>query len=190
MLVHYAFFNDSILFLLFEQEFETHKMGTYNWHAIYTKSRTEKKVMERMQKSGYEVYLPMQKTMRQWSDRKKKVEVPLIASYVFVKVSEREYYDVLQTPDAVAYVSFEGKAAVIPEKQIDVMKTAVDNSMQIELSTEQLEEGEKVKVIAGPLKGAEGELVGKVKKRKFILNLGNVGFLLKIEVNANDVVKL
>ncbi len=146
--------------------------------------------MEQMQKLGYNVYLPLVKTLKQWSDRKKKVEVPLIASYIFVCVSENEYYDILNTPGAVAYVTFEGKAAAIPEKQINAMRAAVENNMEIELQTKQLQKGEKVKVIAGPLKGAEGEFVDTAHKRNFILNLNNVGFSLKIEVNAADVVKI
>ncbi len=146
--------------------------------------------MEQMQKQGYKVYLPLVKKLKQWSDRKKKVEVPLIASYVFVCVNEKEYYDVLAIPGASRYITFEGKAVAIPEKQINALKAAVDNNMQIELQTLLIQAGEKVKVIAGPLKGAEGEFVGKAHKQNFILNLSNTGFSLKIEVNAADVVKV
>ena len=139
---------------------------------------------------GFEVYLPLVKTLRQWSDRKKKVEVPLIASYIFVHVNNREYYDIINTPGAVAYVTFEGKAAKIPEDQIIAMRIAVDSNMQIELAKENIQAGERVKVIAGPLKGAEGEFVGEAHKRNFILNMINIGYTLKIEINASDVVKI
>ena len=86
-----------------------------------------------MLKRGYEVYLPLIKTLRQWSDRKKKVEVPLIPSYIFVRVNSREYHEVIKTPGAVAFVTFEGKAARISENQMDTLKSAVDNSLNIEV---------------------------------------------------------
>lgn len=165
-------------------------MSKKNWHAIYTRSRTEKKVTEHMQKRGYQVYLPLVKTLKQWSDRKKKVEIPLIAGYVFVCVNEEEYYKILETPGTVNYVTFEGKAVAIPENQILAMKTALENNMQVELQQKQFNKGEHVKVIAGPLKGTEGEYVSEAHKQNFIINIQNVGFTLSVEVNANDVVKI
>ena len=60
--------------------------NTKKWHVIYTAPRAEKKVNERLESQGVETYLPLQKTLRQWSDRKKKVSIPLFNSYVFVRV--------------------------------------------------------------------------------------------------------
>jgi transcription antitermination factor NusG len=165
-------------------------MADYRWYAVYTRSRGEKKVAELMHKMGYQVYLPLVKTLRQWSDRKKKVEVPLISSYVFVKVSEREYYDILKTPGAMAYVTFEGKAAPIRESQMEAMRMAVEGNLNIELSQEAIGLGERVKIISGPMKGAEGEYVERVHKNSFIINLDHTGFSLKLEIKATDVVKM
>lgn len=165
-------------------------MEQETWYAIYTKSRSEKRVAEQMKATGFTVYLPLVKTLRQWSDRKKKVEVPLISSYVFVKVSERDYYNILNTQGVVRYVTFEGKAAPIPEKQIIAMQMAVDNEADIEISTEQMAPGEQVKVINGPLKGAEGEYVFGKGKRSFVIRLNHMGYALKVEVPASDVAKL
>ena len=61
----------------------------YHWYAIYTRSRGEKVVAKLLKESGLEVYLPLQRKLRQWSDRKKWVEVPYINSYVFVRTSEK-----------------------------------------------------------------------------------------------------
>lgn len=165
-------------------------MADYRWYAVYTRSRGEKKVAELMHKNGYQVYLPLVKTLRQWSDRKKKVEVPLISSYVFVKVSEKEYYSILNTPGALAYVTFEGKAAPIRESQMEAMRMAVEGNLDIELTQEGIGLGERVKIISGPMKGAEGEYIETVHKHNFIINLDHIGFSLKVEVGANDVVKL
>ncbi|MFA6400517.1 MAG: UpxY family transcription antiterminator [Salinivirgaceae bacterium] len=165
-------------------------MDLYKWYAVYTRSRQEKKVAEHLQKYGYTVYLPLIKTIRQWSDRKQKVEIPLISSYVFVNVSERDYYSILNTPGVVKYVTFDGKAAPIPENQILAMKMAVDNNLEIEITNETIEPGDMVKVVSGPIKGAEGELIRLVHKRNFLIRLNNIGFSLLLEVNAGDVIKL
>lgn len=165
-------------------------MCSKHWYAVYTKSRAEKRVQEIMLEQGFTVYLPLVKTLRQWSDRKKKVEIPLIASYIFVNISDDEYFDVLNIPGVVAFVSFEGKAARIPKNQIDILQAAVNQDLEIEIQKNLIYPGEKVKIIAGPLKGAEGEFLMEKHKRNFILNMYNIGFALKIEVNASDVVKI
>ena len=59
------------------------------WLVLYTKPRNEKKVAERLTKNGFEVYCPLIKTLRQWSDRKKKVEIPMFSSYVFIHIDEK-----------------------------------------------------------------------------------------------------
>ena len=165
-------------------------MEKRNWYAVYTRSRSEKKVAEYMLDEGYNAYLPLIKTLRQWSDRKKKVEIPLISSYVFVNVSEREYYDVLNIEGAVCYVTFEGKAAPIRNSEIEALKMAVDGNMNIELVNEVIKTGQKVKVITGPMKGAEGEYLETVHKTNFIICMSNINFTLKVEINASDIIKI
>ena len=160
------------------------------WYAIYTRSRWEKKSAKLMEDSGYMVYLPLVKTLKQWSDRKKRVEIPLISGYVFVKVSEGDYYKILETPGVVCYVTFEGKAAPIRDSQIDAMRNAIEGNLKVEAVDDILETGQKVKIISGPMKGAEGEYVKIAHKTNFIINLSSIGFSLKVEINADDVVKV
>jgi transcriptional antiterminator RfaH len=165
-------------------------MNGRRWYAVYTRSRTEKKVIEQMDANGYEAYLPLVKTIRQWSDRKKKVEVPLISCYVFVHVSEAEYYKILSTPGVVRYVTFEGKAAPIPDLQIDTMKKAIEGNLNIEATTKKITPGQMVKIIFGPLNGMEGELLKWNNKHNLIIRLNNIGYTLKVKINAGDIVKL
>jgi transcriptional antiterminator RfaH len=154
----------------------------YFWYALYTKSRQEKKVYAEMEKCGLTAYLPLETKIRQWSDRKKKVEEPMIRSYVFVKSSEKEYYDILNISGAVRYVTFEGKAASIPEWQIDAMRTLLDHSLPHHYSEEQFLKGEQIKITEGPLKGYEGEVVNDSKgKQKLIIRIANIGYSMVIE---------
>ncbi|HDO06779.1 MAG TPA: hypothetical protein ENG85_03760, partial [Bacteroidetes bacterium] len=67
------------------------------WYALYVRSRTEKKVAVELEGADIDFYLPLEKRLRQWSDRKKWVEEPLFRSYIFVHITQKEYYKVLQT---------------------------------------------------------------------------------------------
>ena len=94
----------------------------YHWYAVYVKSRAEKKAQIELQQKGIENFLPLQRKLRQWSDRKKWVEMPLIPGYLFVRISRKEYDLTLQSTQVVSFVRFEGTAATIPDNQIDYLK--------------------------------------------------------------------
>ena len=93
------------------------------WFALYTKPRNEKKVAENLAAIGIEVYCPIVTTLKQWSDRKKKVESPLIPSYVFVKIEEANRKDVFQVAGVVQYVFWLGKPAKIKPQELEALKT-------------------------------------------------------------------
>ena len=156
---------------------------TYSWFAIYTKPRREKKAYDRFLQSGIESYLPLVKTLKQWSDRKKWVEEPLFRSYVFVKVSEREYYDALNAnPHTVRYITFEGKAVPIPPVQIEAMKSYIEQGDFGERDLSGLEPGQKIEVTLGPMRGLRGRLVRIASKQKVRVEIDGVGKALYLEV--------
>ena len=78
-----------------------------HWHALYVRSRSEKKVLTQLEDLGMEAYLPLVIRVKQWSDRRKKVEEPLFKSYVFVRSSEKEHLTILGLYGVVRFVSFE-----------------------------------------------------------------------------------
>jgi len=129
------------------------------WYAVYTNPRAEKQVRDRLDECGVEVFLPLQKTYRMWSDRKKLVERPLLSSYVFVKVVPITFPKVYQTPGVVRFVTFEGQPASIPQQQIDNLRLLINSDEEIEISSEKFERGDGVEVIRGALVGLTGELV-------------------------------
>jgi transcriptional antiterminator RfaH len=129
------------------------------WYAVYTNPRAEKQVRDRLLEADVEVFLPLQKTYRIWSDRKKLVEKPLLSSYVFVKVIPVSYIKVYQTPGVVRFVTFEGQPASIPQNQIDNLRLLINSDAEIEISTEKFEKGDNVEVTRGSLVGLTGELV-------------------------------
>ena len=120
-----------------------------NWYALYTKPKHEKKALERLANRGYEVYCPMINTIKQWSDRKKKISVPLIPSYIFIKVSEIERSLVLNDPSILNYIFWLGKPAIIRNEEIDRLKGLISNEIIQEFEIRHLKVGEKININKG-----------------------------------------
>jgi len=159
------------------------------WYAAYTKSRTEKKVLARLSESGFEAYLPIRRKRHQWSDRLKWVEEPLIRSYIFIRVNERDYYNAINTPGLVCYVTFEGKAAAIPDRQIDVLKMLLHEGAEMEVSNDRFAQGQKIIVISGTLVGMQGEMVEYRGKKKVLVRLGSTGTNILVTVGLDLIEK-
>ncbi len=157
------------------------------WRVLYTKSRQEKKVANLLTERGIINYLPTTKTLKQWSDRKKKVEVVLFKSYVFVNLDEREYYEALKVPGVVKYVSFDGKAATISEKQIETIKNTINNELEFEISTDYFKKGDLLTIKKGPLKGATGEVVSWSGKKRLLVRITEIGYSMIVHLSPDDL---
>ena len=147
------------------------------WYLIYTKPRAEKKVAAELALKGFECYLPLQRTLKQWSDRKKWVEEPLFKSYLFINTElEKNFYDILNTPGVVKFVNFEKQPAVVDVRELELVKRLMGevdiDFSSIELSSLQL--GDEVEIIAGPLIGQRGHLSHTQGSSKVILSLSSM----------------
>lgn len=158
------------------------------WHVVYTRSRAEKKVQQELSLKNIESFLPLQKKLRQWKDRKKWVEMPLMSGYCFVHISRKEYDSVLQTNNVVSYVRFEGKAAVIPDRQMDALKQMLRQyDFEVNVTNENFALGKKVEVIDGPMVGLQGELVKAWGKNKFIIRFNQISSVVSVEIPAEHL---
>jgi len=153
------------------------------WYAVYTRSRWEKRLMELLTDKGIEAYVPLRKVIHQWSDRKKLIDEPLIRSYCFVKVGEKDYYEVLNTPGAVRYIWFSGKPATIPERQINTLKAVTGADIEVDCVADNFQPGEHVMVNAGPLTGITGELVSISNKKKVIIRIDHLNQVLTLTIS-------
>lgn len=159
-----------------------------HWFVFYTKSRQEKKVRDLLMKSGREVFLPLQKVVRQWSDRKKKVEVPLFNSYIFVNEFEHNLTEILQVPGVAWTIRHNGKPAVLHDKEFEMIQRFISTGLFLEahgLSPSELKGGDKVKVTDGPLRGLVGVLTGDSNNRKFTVALEGIDQVIRIDMPAN-----
>ena len=158
--------------------------GAAKWYAAYTNSRAEKKVLAELQEQGIEAYLPLQKRLKQWSDRRKWVEEPLLSCYIFVRITMSDYYRVLNTRGLVRYITFEGKAVPIPDNQIDILRKIVATEADLEVTVENLTPGARVKVVSGPMHGLEGELVDFRGNRRVMVRIDHIGQQILISIPA------
>ena len=157
-------------------------MKEKKWYVVYTKSRTEKKVYQNLLDNNLEAFLPLHKTLRQWSDRKKTVEVPLFTSYVFVKINETEGLKVLKTIGVVGFIKFCGKKAVVTEKEIFYLQLLVKGQVPFDMATESFNPGDYVEVNSGPLKELRGFLVHYHGKHKVLIRIDSIDQNLLVDI--------
>lgn len=152
------------------------------WYPVYTNPRAEKKAHELLLEKGIECYLPLQKQLKQWSDRKKWVEEPLLKSYIFVRIPIKAQTDVLMTRGICRFLYFSGKVASMPDRQIEQLKLLLATASEMEISDRDFQLGEPVMVIAGPLKGLRGELVTKQSRRLVLIRIDHLETSLLVKV--------
>jgi len=152
------------------------------WYALYTRPRAEKLVYQRLVEEGIETFLPLQKTYRVWSDRKKLVEKPLLSSYIFVRTIKHNFPKVYKTNGVVKFVSFEGQPVSIPQNQIDNLRLLINSDAEIEVSSENFTKGDNVEVINGSLIGLRGELIKIGNRNRVVVRIDRLdqNLILKI----------
>jgi transcriptional antiterminator RfaH len=159
------------------------------WYPVYTRARAEKKIHTWLERHGIECYLPLKKILRQWSDRKKWVQVPLFSSYVFVHIGMSEYYEVLNTPGVARFVWFEGKPVPVPEKHIRNIQLLLAGDVDLEAVDESFQPGDKVMIDYGVMKGISGELTDYRGKKRVLIRINEIGKNLIITVPLSYIKK-
>ena len=156
------------------------------WVAIYTNPRAEKKVEENLRKGGYEVYLPIRRELHNWSDRKKWVEVPLLKSYVFARITKFQLMLIRSMAGVAFVVSFKGKVATIPDKEIQMMKDYLAADMEVHIrATEQMKTGAKVRINSGAFAGHEGMLVSDSKEGNFAVKISGISMSMLVYIDRD-----
>jgi len=158
---------------------------TSKWYPVYTHPRAEKKACQALITKGIETYLPLQRRLKQWSDRKKWTEEPFIRSYLFVRIKEQEQTEVLMTKGVSRFLYFSGKIAAMPDRQIDDLRLVMASPYELEITAEDLRPGEKIKIKAGPLKGFVGEMICYRTQKQLALRLDNLGYSIIVNVTAS-----
>ncbi len=156
------------------------------WFAVYVAPKSENKVIERLFKKGIEHYLPLRRSFKQWSDRKKWVEEPLVRGYVFVKIDIFQRLPILETDGVLQFVRFDRQDVAIPEWQIEAMRQFLESGFDVEID-DQLYPGEAVEIAEGALQGMRGEIISFKGKKAFSIRLEYLGKTLIASVPMETV---
>lgn len=162
-------------------------MDKKNWYVLQTRSRFEKKCHDLLSASGISVFLPLQTVSKTWSDRIKKVEVPLFPGYLFVQYDEADRYKILNTNGVSRFVSFGGKYATLHPSQMKAIEQALKAESTIEVVDIDLAPGQEVLVTSGPFKGHYARLVHHNGKGKLLLAVESIGKGVLLEIGRTRV---
>lgn len=160
--------------------------GLVQWFAVYVAPRSEKKVAARLFEKGIEQYLPLRRSLKQWSDRKKWVEEPLVRGYIFVKISIAQRLAVLETDGVLQFVRFDRQDVAIPEWQIEALRQFAESGYEVSIEDE-IYPGEEVEIAEGALEGVRGEIISFKGKKAFSVRLEYLGKTLIASVPAEIV---
>jgi transcription antitermination factor NusG len=159
-----------------------------HWFAIHTLARHEKRVAQQLQENGVLTFLPLMQQVRQWSDRRTKVEVPLFSCYAFVRTVQRaeERLRVLRIPGVLGFVGSERIGTPIPNEEIENLQTAIRKRAPFAFHP-YLTVGKRVRIRGGSLEGVEGILVRQGADQSLIVSVELLHRSISIRVEGYDI---
>ncbi|MCC6287105.1 MAG: UpxY family transcription antiterminator [Chitinophagaceae bacterium] len=160
--------------------------STQRWHAVYTKPRWEKKVFALLMEKGITAYCPLNKVRRRWSDRYKIINEPLFKSYVFVHITDEEMKKVRMIPGVVNFIYWNGKPAVIREKEINTIKKFLNEYEFVLAEPIRLMPNQRIKIMTGVLMNEEAVVI-RSEKNKVQVILESLGFKLTAGLEKNEI---
>lgn len=156
------------------------------WRVFYCRPRAEARAAERLEAAGVETFLPLRETLRQWSDRRRRVRVPLFPGYLFAHVTERERLDALQDEAVVRTVAFGGTPATVPPEEIEtlrVLQAAPDAIDAVDRAAFPL--GAEVVVVRGPLAGVRGHVTGHPRAHTLLVEVASIRQTIRVQLPAD-----
>jgi transcriptional antiterminator RfaH len=155
------------------------------WYVLRTKPQHEIKSAQILEKSGLEIFCPVITEVRQWSDRKKKITVPLFRSYVFANLDDKSRNHVFEAPGVVGYMQWLGKPAIAKDDEIEAIRSWLNNDQLGEFEVGTLKAGEEVEIKSGNFANKMA-VIKEVGNKKLKLILKDLGWTLT--ANVKDVV--
>lgn len=158
------------------------------WFVLYTKSRSEKLVANGLRKRGIEVYCPLQKIKRKWSDRVKIVEEPLFRSYCFVNLAENQRALVFGAPGVVGYLYWLKKPAVVRQVEIDLIKDMLNEFDHDAIEMLTFKAADRLRIKSGALMDQEGDVIS-VQGKVIVIHLESLGLSISVDSSKNKLEK-
>jgi len=158
------------------------------WFVLFTMPNHEKMVCQNLMKRGIEAFLPLRKEIRQWSDRKKRIMVPLFPNYVFIKIPANDRFKVFEVPGIVRYLDSNANPTVIREREIDIIKSFLNEDFEV--TNEQFAKGDEVLITSGPMRNIRGVLVCKRGTKRLLISIESIKRNLLIDVSPYNLERM
>ncbi|WP_172276709.1 transcription termination/antitermination protein NusG [Chryseobacterium sp. LAM-KRS1] len=160
------------------------------WYVIYTKSRYEKKTAQILTEQNFKVYLPLNKTISQWSDRKKKVEKPLFSSYVFIYLETiKDYLRALAIEGVVIFIKFGNRLVRVLDEEIDRIRVFLNEFSDVELRNSlDIKVGEKRRISSGPFENYDCEIIKIDNKKKICVRIESLKYSILAEMHSYHLI--
>lgn len=156
-------------------------IDSVDWYVLCVKPRMELRIADMLTRMNIEVFCPVVRETRQWSDRRKKVDVPLFKLYVFVKISKRDRVLVLQVPGVLRYLFWEGKPAKVRDSEIATIKDWLQDDSVDEVLLSQYAPGKHITINKGVFKNQHA-LVERNERKNLKLILKDLGVILYVKI--------
>lgn len=158
----------------------SHSHSSYPWFVLYTKPRTEKKLADQLLDDGFEAYCPVKVELKQWSDRKKKVETPLLPSMILVNIPYEERDKVFHRKHAIRYLYWLGQPARVTSEEVESLRSMVEDSQFESQGLKKLKPGEKLDMTSLGFEHIEGT-VKFVNAQECWIVLESLGYIVKFK---------
>jgi len=163
--------------------------GDPQWFALYTCSNHEKRVAAQLEARRIEHFLPLYRSLRRWTDRCARLELPLFPGYLFAHFALPDRLRVLEAPGVVRLVGFDGQPYPLPESDIEALRAGIRSSLRFEPHP-YLTVGSRVRLVSGPLAGMQGILLRKKNIYRVVLSLNLIACSAAVEVDASDLERI
>jgi transcription antitermination factor NusG len=157
------------------------------WYAAHTRANHEKRVAEQLGQRAVEHFLPLYQSVRKWTDRRKRLEVPLFPGYVFVRLPLQERMRVLEIPSVARLVGFDNRPAPLPDHEMEAMRNGLTGQLRA-VPHPYLKVGRRVRIIRGPLESREGILLRNKGGFRVVLSVDLIMRSVAVEISAEDIV--
>ena len=151
-----------------------------NWYVLHTKPRSEKKVEEKLLYLGINAYCPKKTEIKFWSDRKKKIEVPVLPSMVLVKLKDNDINRVFESQGVIRYMFWMGKRAVVRQSEIDILKNYSDGNYNLKSSkSSNISVGDNFSL---PSFNNEKGVISRISNNNIWIYLKSIGLSVKLKL--------
>jgi transcription antitermination factor NusG len=157
------------------------------WYVVVVKKIPYTDAQPLLQKLGYSCYMPVQKQLHHWSDRKKWINVPILRPYIFLYTTLKDRKLLFENSDFFYFLKTEGRLATSSESEIEHLKMLCDYQSSVSIQPKPVKKGDKVEIISGPLSGMKGFTFQESGKQRFLIQIESLGQFASIEIESSKL---